>query len=77
MSERRAWTAAEQLLDELYHNPELVNRGEWRNRVAQILPRCPRNQPDGTSHEVTMNESPWRKPTRGWMGARSQFDLGD
>jgi hypothetical protein len=19
----------------------------------------------------------WRKPTRGWMGARSQFDLGD
>jgi hypothetical protein len=23
------------------------------------------------------NPAPWRKPKRGWMGARNQFDLGD
>jgi hypothetical protein len=52
MKQMRAWTAAEKLLDELYHSPELVDRGEWRNKVSKILPGCPRNHPDGTLGEI-------------------------
>jgi len=52
MKELRTWTLAEKLLDDLYHDPALVNSGEWRNKVAKILPGCPRNHPEGTFAEV-------------------------
>ena len=34
---------------------------------------------DGKFDDRKSNQSPWRpsRQTRGWMGARSQFDLGD
>jgi len=65
---------AGQAMRELHPNKPMVTSAiDWDAALATLEGR------DGKFDDRKSNQSPWRpsRQTRGWMGARSQFDLGD